>query len=257
MQIIEIFESLQGEGPRIGVPSLFIRFCGCNMRCMFNCKTKKEKDELQKKWQEIENNKKINQLKDCPLLNYGCDSYPAILPFLKERLSQRYTIEQLIDIIQQSKCVDVVFTGGEPFLWWDSGLKEVCQKIYNKNIWFETNGTLPVLRLVSSSEGLNFVISPKIDYMDPAQLDTYTHNLSNFLFNNANFFLKFVINQIEDVKKLSKFFMPEKTYLMAQGSQYDEEFLKLNQQLADECIKYGCFLSFRLQNLLWKNEWGK
>ena len=38
-KISEIFESIQGEGPHIGTPSLFIRFFGCNLRCPF-CDTK-------------------------------------------------------------------------------------------------------------------------------------------------------------------------------------------------------------------------
>ena len=35
MQIAEIFESIQGEGPWAGTSSLFIRTSGCNLRCSF------------------------------------------------------------------------------------------------------------------------------------------------------------------------------------------------------------------------------
>lgn len=34
-RINEIFYSLQGEGLRTGVPAVFVRFAGCNMRCSF------------------------------------------------------------------------------------------------------------------------------------------------------------------------------------------------------------------------------
>lgn len=39
MQISEIFYSLQGEGVNIGVPAVFLRLAGCNLRCEW-CDTK-------------------------------------------------------------------------------------------------------------------------------------------------------------------------------------------------------------------------
>lgn len=35
MQIIEIFESVQGEGRHLGMPAIFIRTAGCNLSCSF------------------------------------------------------------------------------------------------------------------------------------------------------------------------------------------------------------------------------
>lgn len=43
-KINEIFESLQGEGTHTGVPSVFVRFSGCNKRCTF-CDTRHEEGE--------------------------------------------------------------------------------------------------------------------------------------------------------------------------------------------------------------------
>lgn len=44
-KINEIFYSLQGEGAHTGVPSVFIRFSGCNLRCGF-CDTAHESGDL-------------------------------------------------------------------------------------------------------------------------------------------------------------------------------------------------------------------
>lgn len=40
MKIAEIFASFQGEGLRQGLPTLFVRLAGCNLRCRF-CDTKR------------------------------------------------------------------------------------------------------------------------------------------------------------------------------------------------------------------------
>ena len=39
LKVAEVFRSIQGEGPHAGVPAVFVRTAGCNLRCWF-CDTK-------------------------------------------------------------------------------------------------------------------------------------------------------------------------------------------------------------------------
>ena len=35
MKVVEIFDSIDGEGKRTGQPCTFIRLAGCNLRCSY------------------------------------------------------------------------------------------------------------------------------------------------------------------------------------------------------------------------------
>ncbi|MHA1585232.1 MAG: radical SAM protein, partial [Promethearchaeota archaeon] len=44
--VMEIFDSIQGEGSWIGIPATFIRLSGCNLRCSW-CDTKESWENAQ------------------------------------------------------------------------------------------------------------------------------------------------------------------------------------------------------------------
>ena len=63
-RINEIFYSLQGEGFHSGTPAVFVRFSGCNLRCVF-CDTQHQAGEMLS-LQEIVD--EVNKHLDSPLL---------------------------------------------------------------------------------------------------------------------------------------------------------------------------------------------
>lgn len=102
-KIREIFTSIQGEGPYVGVKQLFIRFCGCNLACEF-CDTEDE-----------ENNEDV--------MEFSAES-------LKNHI-QKFHLQTIHSIS---------LTGGEPLLWTDFLLEFL--PLMNNKIYLETNSTL-------------------------------------------------------------------------------------------------------------------
>lgn len=104
--IKEIFTSVQGEGPYIGIKQLFIRFCGCNLKCDY------------------------------------CDTLGSQIEDVKDGMIELSPLE-LKDRIEEfdlKTIHSISITGGEPLLWSDF-LAEFLPMLSNK-IYLETNATL-------------------------------------------------------------------------------------------------------------------
>src|ERR1035437_10659165 len=133
MRISEIYLSIQGEGPRVGEPTIFVRFAGCNLKCAA----------------------------------WPCDSQFAIDPQYREEWQQK-TPSEIHDMIlvacANTSLVNICLTGGEPFLQQKEELKELVDKLQDTEgigtIECFSNGTLeyPVWAL----EQISFVMDWKL-----------------------------------------------------------------------------------------------
>ena len=56
LKVSEIFDSIQGEGPSTGTPSIFLRLSTCNLKCSW-CDTKYTWD-----WQNYDIKKEIKEI---------------------------------------------------------------------------------------------------------------------------------------------------------------------------------------------------
>jgi 7-carboxy-7-deazaguanine synthase len=102
MRIAEIFYSIQGEGILAGVPSIFIRTSGCNLRC------------------------------------HWCDTpYASWKPEGPEM-----SIEEILKKISEWDCNHIVLTGGEPMIASDLPELAEALKNQGKHITIETAGTI-------------------------------------------------------------------------------------------------------------------
>lgn len=102
MRISEIFYSLQGEGRLIGLPSVFIRTSGCNLRCVW-C--------------------------DTPYTSWQPEGRP-------------YPIEKIIREVEKYPARHVVITGGEPLLAPELAELAAKLKAAGRHITIETAATI-------------------------------------------------------------------------------------------------------------------
>lgn len=114
MRISEIYPSIQGEGPRVGKPTLFVRFAGCNLRCPgWPCDTPHAIDpaKYRKEWRELD-------------------------PYELERELQKQDSWDWIP--------NVCITGGEPFLQPKDQLADLVTFVNDngKTVDVFTNGTI-------------------------------------------------------------------------------------------------------------------
>ena len=111
MEIKEIFYSYQGEGYNFGKPVIFVRFAGCNLDCPW-C------DEALSRKNNKEN--------------------------LKYQIDKEEAISQINNLIKTIKCYSLIFTGGEPSLYYED-VKYITSYFNNtySNMWYgcESNGT--------------------------------------------------------------------------------------------------------------------
>ena len=225
MRISEIFYSLQGEGFLAGIPSVFVRLVGCPLRCRW-CDTK-----------------------------YAWDS----------KAGKDYSIEKILQTVQQWPCKSVVITGGEPMI--DSVLPELVQRLKasDKHITIETAGIAFIPDLACDLMS----ISPKLSNSTPAEPELAAiHEDSRLdtailgeLIDNYKYQLKFVVDSQADLPEIQQTLErignvdSEKVMLMPRAATRDELLAK-SPMVAEMCKRTGFAFSQRLQVLLWNNERG-
>ena len=102
MKIAEIYKSIQGEGQLTGVPSVFVRTSGCNLRCWF-C--------------------------DTPYTSWKPEGTDL-------------STDEIIAQIEEWDCRHVVITGGEPMIYSELIPLCERLRQRKKHITIETSGTL-------------------------------------------------------------------------------------------------------------------
>ncbi|MFO6447823.1 7-carboxy-7-deazaguanine synthase QueE [Erythrobacter sp. NE805] len=220
----EIFASLQGEGPSIGMPVAFVRLSRCNLACQWcdTAYTWRFEGDNRPHRDGLAYDRKANQV----------------------TLSPEETAARIAALGQKR----LVITGGEPLLQ-APALAAMLEHLPDMSVEIETNGTVaPPVRLDIRVDQYN--VSPKLAHSgNPADLALVPERLDAWA-SEPRAFLKFVIASPADVEEVLALhrryrFRPERVFLMAEGK--DSATLRARQAwLSELCLKHGFRMSDRM-----------
>lgn len=241
--------TIQGEGKMAGIPVLFVRTAGCNLRCMWHLP-----------------NGEVS-LCDTPLASFDT------------RGEKRVAIERVKSIILNNigRMHHLIISGGEPFIQAEglSSLITLLKQEKNLHISVETNGTLFNEELVKNIDF--FSISPKLknavptkEKLDktriaipflPEQAEKIRCNISVIQSiidhcrqtSGKDFQLKFVVQNHDELLEIEEAFLskltdwnPDDVVLMPLGSK-PEELCQTRMIAVEAAIERGWRFSPRLQ----------
>ncbi len=220
----EIFASLQGEGPSMGMPVAFVRLSRCNLACSWcdTAYTWRFEGDNRPHREGVTFERKANQV----------------------TLSPAETAARIAALGQKR----LVITGGEPLLQ-APALAEMLSALPDMAVEIETNGTVaPPVRLDVRVDQYN--VSPKLAHSgNPADLALLPERLDAWA-AEPRAFLKFVVASPEDVDEVLALhrryrFRPERVFLMAEGT--DSASQRERQAwLSPLCLSHGFRMSDRL-----------
>ena len=218
MKIAEIYKSIQGEGLLTGVPSVFIRASGCNLRCWF------------------------------------CDTpYASWQPE-----GQDYAVDEIIAEVEEWDVKHVVITGGEPMLFAEMIplCRELRRR--GRHITIETAGTLHLAvacDLMSLSPKLS-TSGPDPErhahWARRHERQRFQREVLMRLMAEYEYQLKFVVDRVDDVAEVDQMIaeLPgvtaDRVLLMPQGRTM-EEMASRSLWLAEVCHERGWQLCPRRQ----------
>ena len=230
MRISEVFYSIQGEGELTGVPSVFIRTSGCNLRCVW-C--------------------------DTPYASWNPEG-------------DDMTIGQIVAEVEKHPTHHVVLTGGEPMIAKGIHELARQLKEQRKHITIETAGTISPDGIACDLASISPKLAnstPQAGSIEPAWIERHEQTrkqpkvLQEWV-SSYDFQLKFVlsshleIQEIEDLVKTIGVSIPSwKVQLMPEGVD-SLKLEKTHSVLVDICRKKGYRLTDRLHVHLFGNTRG-
>lgn len=230
IHIAEVFYSIQGEGILTGVPSVFIRTSGCNLRCSW-CDTK----------------------------------YASWTPEGADM-----SLHDILGKVDEMAARHCVITGGEPTIVEEMQALTQALRDRGKHVTIETNGTIAphglAVDLASLSPKLSNSVADQDTHPIEAAMQTrerrWNLDAMRAWIDEYAFQLKFVVTSETDLEEihellglLDREIVPERILLMPEGTDV-EAIRNRDGFLVDICKQYGYRYCQRLHITLFGNTRG-
>ncbi len=226
MKVSEIFYSIQGEGPNMGKPAIFLRMALCNLTCEW-CDTRYTWD-----WKNYEYDKEVKEM------------------------SAKQVEEQLL----KHDTKHLVLTGGEPMLQ-QKALLPLFTTLKRMGFFIEveTNGTIiPIAEMLDLIDQWN--VSPKLENSQNSLALREKLECYQFFNSLPNAYFKYVIQNpkdLDEVRQLAeKYRIPGTKTIVMPEARSRQQLATRSAWLAGLCKQLGYSFSTRLHIELWGNKRG-
>jgi 7-carboxy-7-deazaguanine synthase len=230
MLISEIFHSLQGEGELTGVPSVFVRTSGCNLRCTW-C--------------------------DTPYASWNPEGKP-------------YAVEEIVAQVEEHPTTrHVVLTGGEPMIAKEIDALAKAVKLTGRHITIETAATVAPNGIACDLASLSpKLLNSAPDAVEHGawrkrhEATRWQPDVVRAWVDAYPYQFKFVVARPEDIDELEYMLLalkreipPHKVLLMPEGTTLDRLRGRASW-LVDVCKERGYRYAHRLHIELFGNKRG-
>ncbi len=221
MRLLELFNSLQGEGPNIGRPATFVRLAGCPLQCVW-CDTKYSWD-----------------------IGHG------------EELDPRDIVRRALAMGLRKH---VVITGGEPMIWRGRGLEELACAFSDAGsaVEIETSGAYPPSSRLDQCVSY-YDVSPKLSNSGVSR--RLALNAVGWYAKSGKAWFKFVVssgNDIDEVLEVvSMYSIPTERVMLMPLATSPEEQSAVLANIWDRAVERGLRVTPRLHIYVWGNVRGR
>ncbi|MBC2593658.1 7-carboxy-7-deazaguanine synthase QueE [Ruficoccus amylovorans] len=239
----EIFESLQGEGLSMGVPSVFVRLSLCNLHCTW-CDTAYTWNWTNTQYRHV------NDTPDAPR------------KYRREEEIIELDCESVAELILKFRARNLIFTGGEPLLQ-GRELARLAAHLLRLDpacrFEVETNGTLrppPAL----DAHIAQYNVSPKLSNSGNSPTEREKPDAIAFFARCERAWFKFVVANAADLEEVrtlqNRYDIPQSRILLMPEGTSPDELREKSRWLAPLCLQHGYRFGDRLHVHLYGSKRG-